>query len=433
MSDRPGPAGSEEVAQKLLIESANRGEAIASVLRGAFCALVLIRFAALGDLRGPDRLSKSLLELPLLSLAVIGSSIAFVLARRIRFRPSHLVASCGMDAAVCFVSLLSNMLWPDGAYQRLLRMPDAAAIIPIVFASALRLTPSASALSGVANTSSLLALVAFDGWANGPRLTYGWQDVALVLIFVGSSSFLAYVTSVAAKRLVYASGMESARVERARRHLGALLREHHDVRSLLSSANLQVELAARERDGAKLPERLEAIRRAIAQLSDFVESVKVRAFAEMAVIEGAEPVDVSRSLAGAAEAVRRRFPSVDIALPQLEPLDARVLGGERALAHVLVNLLVNACEGDGQRQAQRVEVKLERRDGAVVIEVADDGPGFPPHLLSSRGTAGLTTKAAGSGLGMMLVAGVVESSGGRLELGNRPSGGACVRVQLPAA
>lgn len=77
-------------------------------------------------------------------------------------------------------------------------------------------------------------------------------------------------------------------------------------------------------------------------------------------------------------------------------------------------------------QAQRVWVSLEAdRDGrrpVVRLGVADDGVGFP---WSHRGGN------PDGHLGLRLVSDRVSALGGRLDVDDRPGGGAVVTVELP--
>jgi C4-dicarboxylate-specific signal transduction histidine kinase len=97
--------------------------------------------------------------------------------------------------------------------------------------------------------------------------------------------------------------------------------------------------------------------------------------------------------------------------------------------------VVNACEGDGRTRARRVEILLAPADDAdaLRIEVCDDGPGFRPAQLASEDQLALSTKEEGSGLGLVLVRGVVEASAGRVVLSNAAQGGARVTVELARA
>jgi signal transduction histidine kinase len=69
-------------------------------------------------------------------------------------------------------------------------------------------------------------------------------------------------------------------------------------------------------------------------------------------------------------------------------------------------------------------------DGAEVL-VSDTGPGLPDHVLRRLFEPYLSTTQGGTGLGMAIARRIVLDHGGRIEAGNRPGGGAEVRVLLP--
>jgi signal transduction histidine kinase len=105
------------------------------------------------------------------------------------------------------------------------------------------------------------------------------------------------------------------------------------------------------------------------------------------------------------------------------------------LRQVLANLTANSAAAG----AEAVQVRVtDDRDG-VVLEVADDGPGFPPDLLDSaferfvRGDDARTRGRAGAGLGLSIVRAIVAAHGGTVRIGNSgPLGGAVVTTRLPA-
>jgi signal transduction histidine kinase len=80
----------------------------------------------------------------------------------------------------------------------------------------------------------------------------------------------------------------------------------------------------------------------------------------------------------------------------------------------------------------RASVKPDGSQGNILLRVSDDGPGFRADLLDGARPRSVTTKPNGSGLGMMLVGGLVEASGGTLRASSLVGGGACVEVLLPA-
>jgi len=71
-------------------------------------------------------------------------------------------------------------------------------------------------------------------------------------------------------------------------------------------------------------------------------------------------------------------------------------------------------------------------DDITHIEVADTGPGIPSAALPHLFEAFFTTKAKGTGLGLVVARSIVEELGGALEAGNEPDGGAVFRITLPA-
>jgi len=93
---------------------------------------------------------------------------------------------------------------------------------------------------------------------------------------------------------------------------------------------------------------------------------------------------------------------------------------------------------NGSPSPREIDLGLRVDGGMVTIEVADRGPGFPPDFLPraferfSRPDTSPTRDRGGAGLGLAIVKAITEAHGGRVEAGNRPDGGAVVRVELPA-
>lgn len=111
-----------------------------------------------------------------------------------------------------------------------------------------------------------------------------------------------------------------------------------------------------------------------------------------------------------------------------EPLRCRLPEGQ--LRQALLNLVLNAIQAmDGK--AGRIVVAAERESGHVRLSVSDDGPGFPEAVLREGGRAFVSTREAGTGLGLALVRRFACDAGGTLELINRQPRGACATLLLP--
>jgi signal transduction histidine kinase len=113
----------------------------------------------------------------------------------------------------------------------------------------------------------------------------------------------------------------------------------------------------------------------------------------------------------------------------------------RADAHqlhqVAVNLLANAQQAMLGRP-RRVLTVVSRHDAAarrVTFSVSDTGPGIPRSLRDRVFEPFYTTKPVGmgSGLGLSVCRGIVETHEGTIEVDDAPGGGARVTVSLPLA
>lgn len=111
-----------------------------------------------------------------------------------------------------------------------------------------------------------------------------------------------------------------------------------------------------------------------------------------------------------------------------EPLMASVDAIQ--IRQVLVNLLVNALDACPTRADGGVELRLRAAPGQAVIDVADNGCGFPEGVAERLFEPFFTTKDGGIGLGLALCRRLVENHCGRIRAANRPEGGARFTVEL---
>ncbi len=112
-----------------------------------------------------------------------------------------------------------------------------------------------------------------------------------------------------------------------------------------------------------------------------------------------------------------------------------VRGDRERLRQVLTNLIDNAVKYSPLTEA--VEVSGLRRDGCVLVEVSDRGPGVAPEAQAlifekfGRGTAGASGKP-GTGLGLFIARSIAEAHGGSLDVRSAPPAGATFTLTLPA-
>jgi signal transduction histidine kinase len=109
-----------------------------------------------------------------------------------------------------------------------------------------------------------------------------------------------------------------------------------------------------------------------------------------------------------------------------------------ALSSVLANLVGNAVKYvvEGHQLAREVHVRVEDRDQAVRVEVADTGPGLPRGVeeivfqpLVKLGSS----RFPGTGLGLATAKRIVESYGGSIGVRSAPGAGSCFWFEMPKA
>ena len=109
--------------------------------------------------------------------------------------------------------------------------------------------------------------------------------------------------------------------------------------------------------------------------------------------------------------------------------DVQVLADPRRLRQAVTNLMMNALEA--MPDGGRLTLSVRREGGDGVVSVGDTGPGIPEDLRETIFLPFHTTKTAGTGLGLPLVARVVSSHGGSIELDSVPGTGSTFTIRLP--
>jgi signal transduction histidine kinase/ActR/RegA family two-component response regulator len=117
----------------------------------------------------------------------------------------------------------------------------------------------------------------------------------------------------------------------------------------------------------------------------------------------------------------------------LEPDLGPVRADPGQMEQVIMNLVVNAR--DAMPQGGTLTLETRNRNGSVTFLVRDSGEGMTSEVMSRMFEPFYTTKGMGkgTGLGLSTALGIVEQSGGTLEVESRPGQGTAILVSLPRA
>ncbi len=166
------------------------------------------------------------------------------------------------------------------------------------------------------------------------------------------------------------------------------------------------------------------------------------------------PVEVPRLLDETLELLNSELVQRHVEVTRCYAASPRVLADPQQLKQVFLNLVLNslqamngtppredgggrnperARQGESKDGAGRLEIQISANGSELVVTIADNGAGIAPKDLPHIFEPFFTTKAAGTGLGLAVVHGIIKEHGGRIEVDSRPSEGTRMTLHLPVA
>lgn len=203
----------------------------------------------------------------------------------------------------------------------------------------------------------------------------------------------------------------------------------HEVRNPLTAVKMLVSLANRPGKPQPLsPEDLAVIHREVERLERTVQNFL--GFARLPSPQR-QRCDVRGVVEQALGLIRARARQQKVEVVYQGPDEpAWGLADPEQLRTVIVNLALNAL--DAMPRGGRLTVGVAQALGELRVTVADSGAGIAPDMLPRLFTPFASSKPTGTGLGLSISRRIVEEHDGRLTAENRPEGGACFTISLPA-
>lgn len=239
--------------------------------------------------------------------------------------------------------------------------------------------------------------------------------------------------------LLIPEGRDISALKRAQRAETAMLRAlatigesaamlAHEIKNPITAVNLALRAVARqlgEDDAAVLRDlvgRLQRLERTMRRTLSYARPLELAP----ASVRLRELVD---EVCGD---LRPEFQRHGITLEAALAEDFVLRADRQLLSEVLSNLLKNAREALGR--GGRVQlIGRPRPGGRLCLCVDDDGPGIPPEVADDLFRPFVTSKHAGTGLGLAFCRKVAEAHGGSIDVETSPLGGARFALDLPLA
>ncbi len=209
---------------------------------------------------------------------------------------------------------------------------------------------------------------------------------------------------------------------------------NHDLRNSLTTAQIVSEGLAQSKD-PRVRSAAPRLERAIQRAVGLAESTLSYGKAEPPGPQLQE-VEIDPLLRDAIEEALASWPHVRAEVAATESLIARV--DPDHFHRIISNLCRNAARAMTERGTRNeggvVRITGARENGAILLEVADEGPGIPERLLPKlfQPFAGSSSRD-GAGLGLAISRELARGMGGDLELAHTCENGAIFLLRTPSA
>lgn len=264
-------------------------------------------------------------------------------------------------------------------------------------------------------------------------------EISILRVGTGAQTmFAAYIRDLTEQRS--ADAVQEAQKERMHQNeklsaMGSLLAGvAHELNNPLAILLTQAALLREKAPTPDVERRAERIHAAAQRAGRIVKTFLAMARQKAPV---KSPTDINGIVDAALELVGYGLRSSGIAIhrdldPDLPPVNA----DKELMGQVFANTIINAQQALSDRPDPRqIRIASYRRDGSVVVDIADNGPGIAEDMREQIFEPYYTTKpvGAGTGIGLSVCRSVMTAHAGTIEALASIEAGATFQVVLPAA
>lgn len=205
----------------------------------------------------------------------------------------------------------------------------------------------------------------------------------------------------------------------------------HELRTPLTVIKGYVDLARNSKDSNKIEGYLEKSAREIFRMESLIQDLLFLAEVGETQSDQRESVDLAKILEEHLEVLEALNPERKVSLDV--STNTKVLADPRLMDRLIGNIFSNIRRHTPVNSPVRVSILNDNKE--LVLEVEDGGPGLSEYPDKQRQIKRFTSQRSkeggGSGLGLSIIASIVERYEGTLLLQRSPLGGLCVKITLP--
>lgn len=200
----------------------------------------------------------------------------------------------------------------------------------------------------------------------------------------------------------------------------------HELRTPLAALKVQSQVAMLSRDPQIRDHALQQIENGVDRATRLVNQLlRLARLDPMSQLENSQAFDLRGIVTETLQAVRNANPHFTQVIVEDLPEHPQIVQGDPELLAIAIrNLIDNAIRYSGLASTIRIHTHDDGR--CCSLSIRDNGPGVPPDIQSRLGERffrNRDTNVEGNGLGLAIVARIVELHGGHLTAGNHPEGG----------
>ena len=107
--------------------------------------------------------------------------------------------------------------------------------------------------------------------------------------------------------------------------------------------------------------------------------------------------------------------------------EALIEADKNQLSRMFINFIRNSI----QANANRIVIKIDRKENNFEIRIVDNGTGIPEEIQNKIFDENFTTKSQGMGLGLSMAKRFIENINGKIELESSSTGGTTFKINIP--
>jgi two-component system sensor histidine kinase CpxA len=211
----------------------------------------------------------------------------------------------------------------------------------------------------------------------------------------------------------------------------------HELRSPITRLRLALGLARRRKEtdaGTSLARMEREVERLDLLISQLLTLSRLESLSQPPRMETLDLSGLVKEVSADAEF---EAASMDRNIQLLECVECRVFGASDLIRSAVENVVRNALKYSYPNTAVLIRLIRDRRNGAAVLSVQDEGPGVPAEMLSHifdpfyRVDEARDRQTGGTGLGLAITRRIIYLHSGSIAAVNRETGGLEVRLTLP--